>query len=551
MGTLRSRIGESLIALREAFDNPDLRRVECAWAGSAIGTYAYSIAVIVYAYHHGGATAVGVFMFVRLAIAASIAPVIGSLADRFPRQRVMLASDLTRAATVGATAIVATSGAPAVAVYVLATLTTILGTIFRPAEAALLPVLARSPQELTAANVSASTLDSLGSFVGPALGALLLSFSGPPVVFAVVAGTFAWSAAFLVRVRAPADEGRSLESQDSETFRGLAGGLRAIRAEPRLRLLIALYGAQCLVAGALGVLVVVTALEVLSLGNSGVGLLEAASGVGSLIGAAVALALIGRGRLAGDFALGIVLWGAPLVLLGAFPNVAVAILALGIVGLGNTLVDISAMTLLQRTTPAEVAGRVFGVLESVTTGSVAVGFLSVPILIAAIGSRGTLLAVGALLPILAALTWRQLARIDDGATVPAEQLISLRGVPFLAPLPLQSLEFLAMRLTPTTLAEGETLFSRGDPGERFYILREGSLEIDLSDATKVEHAPAFVGEIALLRDIPRTATVRAATDASLWALERSDFLDTVSSHARSRASANELASARLGAVPVG
>jgi hypothetical protein len=270
-----------------------------------------------------------------------------------------------------------------------------------------------------------------------------------------------------------------------------------------------------------------------------------------LIGAAVALALIGRGRLAGDFALGIVLWGAPLVLLGAFPNVAVAILALGIVGLGNTLVDISAMTLLQRTTPAEVAGRVFGVLESVTTGSVAVGFLSVPILIAAIGSRGTLLAVGALLPVLAALTWRQLARIDDGATVPAEQLLALRGVPFLAPLPLQSLEFLAKRLTPLTLAAGETLFSLGDPGERFYILREGSLEIDLPDAIKVEHAPSFVGEIALLRDIPRTATVRAATDASLWALEQSDFLDTVSSHARSRASANEVASGRLGAVPVG
>jgi MFS family permease len=550
MGTLRSRIGESLAALREAFRNPDLRRVEFAWAGSAIGTYAYSIAVMVYAYHHGGATAVGVFVFVRLGIAATTAPILASFADRFRRERVMLASDLARTVTVGTTALAAAAGAPAVTVYVLATLTTILGTVFRPAESALLPVLARSPEELTAANVSANTLDSLGSFLGPALGALLLAFSGPAVVFAIVAGTFAWSAVFVARVHAPVSESDA-ETEESVGFGGLAGGFRAIRSEPRLQLLIGLYGAQCLVAGALGVLVVVTALKLLSLGNSGVGLLEAASGIGSLIGAAVALALVARKRLAGDFALGIVLWGAPLVLLGVFPNKIVALLALGIVGLGNTLVDISAMTLLQRTAPVEVAGRVFGVVESVTIGGLAVGALSVPILVALVGARGTLIAVGALLPVLAVLTWRQLARIDDGATVPEEQLLALRAIPFLAPLPLQSLEFLATRLTPSTLAQGETLFSRGDAGHRFYILRDGSLEIDLPEGTKVEHAPSFVGEIALLRDIPRTATVRASTDATLWALERSDFLDTVSGHSRSRASANEVVSGRLGVVPVG
>jgi CRP-like cAMP-binding protein len=173
------------------------------------------------------------------------------------------------------------------------------------------------------------------------------------------------------------------------------------------------------------------------------------------------------------------------------------------------------------------------------------------VLIAAVGPRGALFAVGAFLPVLAALTWRRLARIDEGAVVPEDHVLALRGIPFLAPLPLQSLEFLASRLTPMTLAQGETLFSRDEVGDRFYILRDGSLEIDLTDETKVEHAPSFVGEIALLRDIPRTATVRAGTDASLWALERSDFLDTVSSHARSRASANEVASGRLGVVPVG
>jgi CRP-like cAMP-binding protein len=160
--------------------------------------------------------------------------------------------------------------------------------------------------------------------------------------------------------------------------------------------------------------------------------------------------------------------------------------------------------------------------------------------------------VVALPPTLAALRWRHLARIDDGAAAPEEQLRALRTVPFLAPLPLQSLEFLALRLTPTTLAQGDTLFSHGDAGDRFYLLREGALEIELpSGETKVEQPPAFVGEIALLRDVPRTATVRAAKDSTLWALDRADFLDTVTTHSRSRASADEVASGRLGMVPVG
>jgi MFS family permease len=551
METIRGRVGESLGALRGVFANPNLRRVELAYAGGAIGSYANSIAVAVYAYRHGGATAVGVFMFARLGIAAGVAPIASSLADRFRRERVMLLSDLSRTATVGATAVAVATHAPSATVYVLATLTTVCGTVFRPAEAALLPALARSPQELTAANVSSSTLDSLGSFLGPAIGALLLAVSGPAFVFAVVAGTFAWSASFIARVRSPQLVDVTGEGAATDSFGGLAGGLRAIRAEPRLRLLMGLYGAQCVVAGALGVLVVVTALDMLDLGNAGVGLLEAASGVGSLLGAAVALALVGRKRLAGDFALGIVLWGAPLALVGIVPSTVVAVLALGVVGLGNTLVDISAMTLLQRTAPVEVAGRVFGVLESVIVGSLALGSLAAPVLVATVGARGALIAVGALLPVLAALRWRQLARIDDGAAAPEEQLRALRTVPFLAPLPLQSLEFLALRLTPTTLMRGETLFDRGDAGDRFYILREGSLEIDLPGETKVEHPPAFVGEIALLRDVPRTATVRAAQDASLWALDRADFLNTVANHSRSRASADEVASGRLGMVPVG
>lgn len=238
----------------------------------------------------------------------------------------------------------------------------------------------------------------------------------------------------------------------------------------------------------------------------------------------------------------------PLVLVGAAPTAIVAALALGIVGVGNTLVDISAMTLLQRATPPEVAGRVFGCLESVIVGSIALGALATPGLIALLGVRGALFAIGGLLPVLSILRWRSLGAIDEGAQVPPERIEALRGVPFLTPLPLETLERLAGKLVDVSLAAGTALFEAGDRGDRFYVLHSGSLEIELPGETKLEEAPSFVGEIALLRDIPRTASVRAHSDASLWALERDDFLDAVSGHSRSRASADELAVTRLGAV---
>jgi MFS family permease len=544
---LRNRFAESFSALKGVFANPALRRVQLAYAGSSMGNFAYGVAIAVYAYQHGGATAVGVVTAIRQVIAAIVAPFAASLADRFPRERVMLASDLGRLVTVGATAALVIAHSPALVVYVVATATTILGTIFRPAEAALLPLLARSPKELTAANVSSSTFDSLGVFVGPSIAAFLLALSGTAAALTFNAVTFAWSAYFIARVHTP--KGVVAREQSGHEGRGgLIGGFKAIAAEPRLRLLIGLYGAQCFVAGALGVFVVVIALKLLGLGTAGVGLLQAACGIGALLGAAVALSLVSRARIAADFAVGLLLWGLPLLLVGAAPTALVAAIALGVVGVGNTLVDISAMTLLQRATPPEVAGRVFGCLESVIIGSIALGALATPGLIALLGVRGALFAIGALLPVLSLLRWRSLGAIDVGAGAAPERLQALRAVPFLAPLPLETLERLAGQLTNVELPAGATLFEEGDQGDRFYVLHSGSLEIALPAETKVEEAPSFVGEIALLRDVPRTATVRALTDVSLWALERDDFLDAVSGHSRSRASADELAVTRLGAV---
>jgi MFS family permease len=329
----------------------------------------------------------------------------------------------------------------------------------------------------------------------------------------------------------------------------LLAGVRAIRREPRLQLLIGLYGAQLLVAGASGVLVVVVALRMLQLGSAGVGLLEAASGIGSILGAGVMLALVARKRLGANFGVGIVLWGAPLVLVGLLTNTGVAIVAWLILGLGNTLVDVSAMTLIQRATPSAVAARVFGVLESVFVGGLAVGALLAPLLVNTAGPRTALIVTGALLPALAILAWRQLRSVDEGAQVDEGTLAVLRGVPFLSPLPLQTLERLAGQVEALPLPAGATLFHRGDHGDRFYVLTHGMLAVELPDGVKREEAPAYVGEIALLHDVPRTATVRAESDSELLALGRDVFLAAVTGHATSRGIAQDLVAARVGIAP--
>jgi MFS family permease len=551
---LGGQFSESLGAVRRVFANPNLRRIELAFAGSAIGNYAFSVAIAIFAFHHGGVAAVGIVTAVRQAAAAAIAPFAASLADRFRRERVMLASDAGRIGCSAGIAVLVSSGSPTIAVYALAVGASVSGAVFRPAEASLVPLVARSPQELTAANVAASTFDSVGVFAGPALGAFLIAFSGYTASFAVIAATFAWSALFVVRISSGTRVVDPSATEDGDGdgeaggLRSLLAGFRTIAREPRLRLLIGLYDAQCFVAGALGVLIVATAIDLLDIGNAGVGVLQSACGVGAIVGAGVALTLVSRSRLGRGLALGLVLWGVPLIVVGALPYSFVAVIALAVLGIGNTLVDISTMTLIQRTAVPEVAGRIFGVLESSIVASLALGALTAPALITWLGTRGALLTVGVILPLLALVTHRRLNVIDDAAHIPLEQIAAIRTVPFLTLLPLQMIEYIAGQLKRIELASGSVLFSHGDHGDSFYILDQGTLEIDLPEGVKRETAPAFVGEIALLHDIPRTATVRAAGNAVLWRLDRDAFLAAVGGHARARGHADSIVFARLDAA---
>jgi MFS family permease len=552
---LREKLAESAAAFRGNFGNPQLRRLQLAGAGSVVGQWAYSVAVAVYAYEAGGAKAVGIVTLVRTIPAAILAPFLATAADRLPRIAVMASTSVGRAVTIGAAGAIVLADGPAWAVYALAGVAAILGTVFLPAESALLPELARDPEELTAANVTRSTIDSVGSFAGPAIGGLLLAATNAGWVFLVTAATFVWGALIVSLIR---PERRAAVSHDGEgplpperLLQSAAAGFKAIAVERRLRLVIALYAAQTVVAGALGVLVVVTALDLLDSGESGVGLLNAASGIGGVVGALAAFALIGRKRLASDFGLGIVLWGAPLALIGAWPNTAVALVALGVLGLGNTLVDVAGLTLLQRTAPPAVIGRVFGVLEMLLVGTIGLGAALAPLLIDGIGIRWALVVTGAFLPVLAAVTWRRLLQIDAESEPPTEGLALLQPIAIFSPLPAPALERLASELVPVEVGAGTEVIRQDDPGDHFYVIESGGFAVTVDGEPSGELGPGdFFGEIALLRDVPRTASVTAVTDGKLQALGRHEFLDAVTGHPPSARAADAVVGARLDAARV-
>lgn len=540
---IRERLSESLSAFGAVFTNPNLRRVELAFTGSEFGKWLYLVALAVYAYGHGGATAVGIAYLIRTIPAFFAAPFMGAIADRYPRERVMALATISRVVAMGAAAAAVAVGAPPMLVYLLVALVTLLSTAFRPAQSALLPSLTRTPDELTAANVASSSVASVAAFAGPALGGLVLLATSPEVVFAATAGIFVWVLFLVARIEVerepPFVERKNLAREVLE-------GFRTIAVHPTLRILVSLYAMQTLVAGLLGVLVVVAALKFLHLGNSGVGFLTSAIGVGSVLGIAVTLAFVGKRRLAFGFTFGLMLWGIPIVVFGAIGNTVVAFIALGCVGIADTLVEVAAPTMIQRAVPDDVLARVFGVLDSLFFGTIGLGGILAPALVSGLGIRWALIVTGLILPVLALVFWRQLIKIDAAAPAPEKQLMLLRQMPLFGPLPIVTLEQLASSLVPMHVPAGEVVIRQGEAGDRFYVIENGELEVSVDGRPVRTMGPGdHFGEIALLRDVPRTATVTARTSADLYALDRDEFIAAVTGHAPSARAADAVISQRL------
>jgi MFS family permease len=536
MGAFRKELADAGRSLREVFRNPGLRRVQLAFAGSIIGDWAYATAFAVYAYEHGGATAVGVVVTLRYILRALATPFTSVLGDRYPRRLVMIGSDVTTAVLMALAAALIASGASRYAVFVLAVISSVAVSPFRSAQASYLPQLANSAEELAAANVAASTIESLGFLCGPALAGVLLAFTSVSTVIFFNAATFAWSALLVLGIRASmvkapepaAEPAADTPDEPSGGFLNEASaGFRVILGNRDLRVLVGLFCAQCVVAGASAVFAVSVALGLLGLSHAGLGYLNATLGIGGLIGGFVTLVLVQRGRLARDFGVGVVLWSAPLLLVAAWPTVTAAVLMMVLLGAGNSLVDVNGFTIIQRITPDETMSRVFGALESALIGGMAVGALLMPLLIGTLGIRWGLAIVGGTVAAIVLVSPAALRRIDSVALVPPG-LELLRSVSLLSALPEPILDRLARALVRVEFAEGDVVMREGDHGDRFYVVESGALSVSKDGRVIATLEPgAYVGEIALLRDVPRTATVTATAPAVLQALDRQHFVPAV------------------------
>jgi MFS family permease len=523
----RNRLADAAAAFTSNARNPDLRRAQLSFLGAWTAEWAFTVALGIVAYRDGGATAVGLVGLLRLVPSALFAPLLSPLADRGRRERVLIVVSTLRGIATAAAAVVAALAGPPAAVYALAVLSTIAATLYRPAHSALLPSLCHTGHELASANVVRGLLDSAATLVGPLLATVLLGVTDVAVVFAVAAGASLWAAALLLRLQYEAPP-RPSASTRPRLVQEAVEGLRAISHDHDLALILGLAAAQSFTRGALTVLSVVVAIEVLGTGESGVGALMTAVGVGAVLGSLAASLLVGTARLGAWFAVGVALWGLPIALIGVVPHEGPALGLIAFVGVGNALIDVAGFTLLGRLAPDEVLARVFGLLESLVAVSMGIGAVAASWVVATSGPRAALIGIGLVCPVLAAASWWRLRRLDRLVSVHDAEVGLLQRVPMLRTLPLPSVEQLARGLEPLTVPAGEVVFRQGDVGDRYYVIESGEVEVVGDEHVVATLGPGEgFGEIALLRRSRRTATVVARSDVRLCALSSDRFLPVV------------------------
>jgi MFS family permease len=530
--------------LADALRNRDLRRVQLAFAAFNAAEWGVWIAMLVYAYEQGGATTAGLVALAQLVPAALFAPVAASLGDRRRPTVVLAGGYVAQAGAMAATAAVLLADGPSVAAYALAAVAATAVTITRPAQAVLMPSLARTPEELTAANVVSGWIESLSVLAAPALAGVLLGVGGVGTVFAVMAVVAAAAAVLVAPVASPPPAG------GGAALARTLDGIGVVAREPGPRALVWLLGVEALAIGALDVLYVVFAVGVLGHEGGTAGYLNAAFGAGGVIGIVVTIALVGRRRLAPALLAGLALWAAGVAALALTHSLLAAFVLLAAAGIGRTTLDVAGRTLLQRIARPDALARIFGLLEGVTMAGLATGSILASGFVALAGGRGAFVCLAAVLPLAAALAARSLLAAD-GATLPVVEMARLRALPLFAPLPAPALETLARALEPVELPAGTVAVREGDPGDRFYVVADGELDVSQGgeDVGLLRRGDCF-GEIALLREVPRTATVVARTDVRLDALDKSSFLLAVTGHEPAARAADELAQTRLGRATI-
>ena len=527
-----SGVGGDVVAstrlLFEALRVVDMRRVLAAYLGFSVAEMANFIAILIYAYEVGGSTALGLVAFLQLAPAAVFAPVGATLGDRYRREVMLTVAYAVFAASSASVAIALFASWPVGVIYILAAVNATVLTLVRPFHESLLPALARSTEQLTAGYVAGGTIENLGLIAGPLLAGLSAAAWGTGAVFVIttallLVGTIlVWS----VKTTTVVDRGT-----DQSAIQMTLDGFGALR-EARPTVILLMLTSVIFLAGVLEVATIVLAFEVFGSEDAGAAWLNAAIGLGAAAGSVLAVVLIGKRYLAASMRRGLLLIAVSVSLIPIVGSQAVALVALAVMGAGWTFVDVSGRIMLQRVIPLGGLSRAFGVLEGTSMAAEALGSVAGALLIGWLGVGWTLVVVTLLILFVLLANRGALQDADVGVIVPIEHLHLLRSTPMFAALGPAELERLARAIEGESVSPGSAVCVQGEPGERFYFLERGTARVvrDGMDVATLGTGD-FFGEIALLRDIPRTATVEAVTDLDLLVLERGPFLDAIKSSA--------------------
>ncbi len=539
---------EQIRSVGEVVRDPRMLRIQLAFFGFNMAEYGTWVAILVYAYQRGGATAAGVVATIQLVPSGLVAPFGAFAADRFRRDRVLFVSYLAQGVTLGSVAVALFAADSFAVILTFATLASASLTFTRPTQAALLPTVSENPVELTAGNAVSAFSESAGVVVGPLIAGILLARWGPAQVFAFFSIVTFIEALLVADLGISAKDAEPKARMDARgVLRESVGGFRFLWKERHASLLIFILSGGLVMMGALDVLFVAVAIDLLGKGEGWAGFLSSASGLGGLVGAMLAVALVGRRRLVPALAAGTLVSGAPVAIIGMAPAAASAPALFGVAGAGGSIAWVAGSTLLQRIAPDEMLGRVFGILEGMGSFAGAIGSLGASALIAVFGVKTGLVVAGVVAPVVMLALWIPLSSIDRRAKAPdAETLAFIRRMPIFAPLPAPAIERILADLIAVDVSAGEVLMREGDVGDRLVMIVEGTAQVTRVGAHVTTRTVGdHVGEIALIRDVPRTATVTAVTPMKVLTLEREPFLEAVTGYPQSRERAQAIIDERL------
>ena len=545
---LAGRLDPAVGSLRTAMADGAVRQLVVAWFAVVAGKWTLLVTTLVIAYDRGGPVAVGILGVVRYLTPAIVAPFAGVPASRWTPLGVLRAPNVGRTVAAVGVAVVVATDAPFAALALMVGLEAGIGAFTRPCHMGLLPACASTPEQLVAANVTSSAAEGLGTFVGPAVAGILLVSVGPLGAVVAVATIYAAGVMAIARTQIAIVGRRDGQATPATVLADILAGVRAIAGLPVPRLVIAGFAFQTFVRGALTVLTVVASIELLGTGEGGVGALNAAMGLGGLVGAGASLTLAGQARLGPAFIAALIGWGAPIALIGLVVNPLVALVAMFAIGLSNSFLDVAGYTLVQRTTPNQSRVSMLGLIDGVANLGPALGGLVAPLMIASVGVEGALVLTGAILPLVAVALGATARNLDEGGPAAARRVELLRTQPLFAPLSLATIEHLAATLVPVRFEPGAFLIREGDAGEDYFLIDTGEVEVLQGERRLRGLGPGHgVGEIALIHDVPRTASVRAVWPVEAFRMDREAFLEAVTGHAASHAAAVTAASRRLAA----